>query len=48
MSKMEITEKFRKLAEGRWPSNKTEQIIEAVDNLCEIKSLAPILDNLRT
>ena len=48
MSKMEITEKFRKLAEGRWPSDKTARIIEAVDNLCEIKSLAPIFDNLRT
>ena len=47
MSKAELTAKFRRLAKDRWPRDKTERIVDAVDNLQELDSLAPIFESLR-
>src|SRR5262249_47318956 len=47
MAHDEIVAKFRRLAHGRWPEDKTQRIIDAVDDLPKLASLEPIFESLR-
>lgn len=43
----DLRAKFRRLAEGRWPRDKTEKIIELIDRLDALPSVLPLAECLR-